>query len=162
MRKGINFAQLPATFLRKVSKENISNNRYHASKDIDMFMQIKSVKRNIRREKEKPRFNVHRAYLNFGFLLNVIFCLKLYQESFTAFKHRDLPARVVVYKTAWFWQPENTSPRLYNVCTCADIWPFCLESVASVYNIHAEFGLDCNLNLMSRVLSTSRQTIRCT
>ena len=102
MRKGINFAQLPATFLRKVSKENISNNRYHASKDIDMFMQIKSVKRNIRRKKEKPRFNVHRAYLNFGFLRNVIFCLKLYQESFTAFKHRDLPARVVVYKTAWF------------------------------------------------------------
>ena len=72
MRKGINFAQLPATFPRKVSKENISNNRYHASKDIDMFMQIKSVKRNIRREKEKPRLNVHRAYLNFGFLLNVI------------------------------------------------------------------------------------------
>ena len=51
MRKEINFAQLPATFPRKVSKENISNNRYHASKDIDMFMQIKSVKGNIRREK---------------------------------------------------------------------------------------------------------------
>ena len=47
MRKGINFAQLPATFLRKVSKENISNNCYHASKDNDMFMQIKSVKGNI-------------------------------------------------------------------------------------------------------------------
>ena len=65
MRKEINFAQLPATFPRKVSTAI-------TRKDIDMFMQIKSVKRNIRREKEKPRFNVHRAYLNFGFLLNVI------------------------------------------------------------------------------------------
>ena len=161
MRKGINFAQLPATFLRKVSKENISNNCYHASKDIDMFMQIKSVKGNIEGKSE----NLDLTYIGLIYILvsyRMSFCLKLHQESFTAFKHRDLPARVVVYKTAWFWPPENTSPRLYNVFTCADIWPFCSESVASVYNIHAEFGLDCNLNLMSRVLSTSRQTIRCT
>ena len=53
MRKGINFAQLPATFPRKVSKENISNNRYHASKDIDMFMQIKSVKKKHKKGKGK-------------------------------------------------------------------------------------------------------------
>ena len=66
MRKGINFAQLPATFPRKVSKENISNNCYHASKDIDMFMQIKSVKGNIEGKSKKPRLNVHRAYLHFG------------------------------------------------------------------------------------------------
>ena len=98
MRKGINFAQLPATFLRKVSKENISNDCYHASKDIDMFMQIKSIKGNI--EGKSKNLDLTLIYILVSYRMS--FCLKLYQESFTAFKHRDLAARVVVYKTAWF------------------------------------------------------------
>ena len=89
MRKGINFAQLPATFPRKVSKENISNNCYHTSKDIDMFMQIKSVKGNI----EGKSKNLDLTYIGLIYILvsyRMSFCLKLYQESFTAFKHRQL------------------------------------------------------------------------
>ena len=157
MRKGINFAQLPATFPRKVSKENISNNCYHASKDIDMFMQIKSVKRNIRREKEKPRLNVHRAYLNFGFLLNVIFCLKLYQESFTAFKHRDLPARVVVYKT--FDRFVRKVSLQYTISTLNSVWIvtwiLCPESWAqAVKQSDVRKNLWSSVWLRSRTLKT--------